>query len=195
MDTNPSKPNPKPSSTPLPGPTRRGPGVRHTLIAALVGGTLVCSCGADTQASDPAARGDVIGRVDVDGRQLHLECRGTDNPTVVLQSGSGNAGDIWRFSESHSPAVQHCSTRSKLHHPYRRPRDGPGPRGEPTTARPTSRRDGGCPPRSAAPRRTASPGRVHRWTASGRTGRDPGNHALHPHPAARCGGRCGLPRP
>ena len=43
--------------------------------------------------------------LDVDGRKLFLECRGTGSPTVVLQSGFGNAGDIWSVTDTTSPAV------------------------------------------------------------------------------------------
>ena len=44
-------------------------------------------------------------QVDVDGQKLFLECRGTGSPTVVLQSGFGNAGDIWSVTDTTSPAV------------------------------------------------------------------------------------------
>jgi pimeloyl-ACP methyl ester carboxylesterase len=43
--------------------------------------------------------------VDVDGQKLFLECRGTGSPTVVLQSGFGNAGDIWSVTDTSSPAM------------------------------------------------------------------------------------------
>jgi len=41
-----------------------------------------------------------------DGRSIHLECTGAGSPTVVLQSGFGNAGDVWSVAEAHAPAVQ-----------------------------------------------------------------------------------------
>ena len=44
-------------------------------------------------------------RIEVDGRTLFLECRGTGSPTVVLQSGFGNAGDIWSLTDTTAPAV------------------------------------------------------------------------------------------
>ena len=44
-------------------------------------------------------------QVDVDGRSVYLECRGTGSPTVVLQSGYGNAGDIWSVTDTTTPAV------------------------------------------------------------------------------------------
>ncbi|MDN5916058.1 MAG: alpha/beta hydrolase [Pseudonocardia sp.] len=43
--------------------------------------------------------------VEVDGRTLYLECMGTGSPTVTLQSGYGNAGDIWSLTDTPSPAV------------------------------------------------------------------------------------------
>ena len=43
--------------------------------------------------------------LDVDGRKLFLECRGTGSPTVILQSGYGNAGDVWSLTDTTSPAV------------------------------------------------------------------------------------------
>ncbi|MFN8040907.1 MAG: alpha/beta hydrolase [Acidimicrobiales bacterium] len=49
---------------------------------------------ATTQAA-PADR-DVSGAFDVGGgRQIHLACRGSGSPTVVLIPGTGNAGDTW----------------------------------------------------------------------------------------------------
>jgi len=42
---------------------------------------------------------------EVDGRRLFLECRGSGSPTVVLQSGFGNAGDIWSLTDTSAPAV------------------------------------------------------------------------------------------
>ncbi|GAA1374058.1 alpha/beta fold hydrolase [Catellatospora chokoriensis] len=53
-----------------------------------------------------AAPGDFAGLVDIGGgRSLYLECHGTGSPTVVMQSGFGNAGDIWSLAEAHPPAV------------------------------------------------------------------------------------------
>ena len=42
-----------------------------------------------------------------DGRRIYLECRGSGSPTVILESGGGNAGDIWSFRNpgSHKPEV------------------------------------------------------------------------------------------
>lgn len=44
-------------------------------------------------------------RIRVGGREIYLECKGTGSPTVVLQSGFGNAGDIWSFAQSSPPPV------------------------------------------------------------------------------------------
>ena len=43
--------------------------------------------------------------LEVDGRTLFLECRGTGSPTVILQLGYGYAGDIWSLTDTTSPAV------------------------------------------------------------------------------------------
>ena len=39
--------------------------------------------------------GDFAGLVDIGGRSLWIDCRGSGNPTVVLEAGSGNNGMIW----------------------------------------------------------------------------------------------------
>lgn len=75
-----------------------------TVLACLV----LASCGTGT-AIDGAASGssalpsagpgdrDVSGLVDIGGgRSLYLECSGSGSPTVLLISGTGNAGDVWR---------------------------------------------------------------------------------------------------
>lgn len=63
------------------------------------------SCGADVTTPEAAGH-DIAGTVRIsDGRGLYLECRGTGSPTVVLQSGYGNAADIWSLAEAYPPAV------------------------------------------------------------------------------------------
>jgi pimeloyl-ACP methyl ester carboxylesterase len=43
-----------------------------------------------------AARGDFAGRIKIrGGRRLYLECRGSGRPTVMLESGLGDAADVW----------------------------------------------------------------------------------------------------
>lgn len=90
--------------------------VRRCLTALAAGGVLAltAACGqvaavqAPSAAPTPptAAQGNFAGLVDMgDGRKLYLECHGTGSPTVVLQSGFGNAGDIWSLAEAHPPAV------------------------------------------------------------------------------------------
>ena len=39
------------------------------------------------------------------GHKLFLECHGSGSPTVILQSGYGNAGDIWNEADANPPAV------------------------------------------------------------------------------------------
>ena len=88
------------------------------VVAAVVsGGAAACSspppsgAGATTAATTTATTtvgagsGDVAGKVTVGGRQLYLECHGSGSPTILLQSGYGNGGDIWSAAAAHPPAV------------------------------------------------------------------------------------------
>ncbi|MCD6016680.1 MAG: putative hydrolase [Solirubrobacterales bacterium] len=55
-----------------------------------------------------AAPGDLARLVQIPGgRKLHLECRSRGGPTVILVSGLGNAGDVWRHVDPgvRGPAV------------------------------------------------------------------------------------------
>jgi pimeloyl-ACP methyl ester carboxylesterase len=73
----------------LSGCTREGP--RHRAISEVPFGT---------------AWGDVGRMIDIGGRRLYLECRGTGRPTVILESRYVDAGDIWSLAQAHPPAVQ-----------------------------------------------------------------------------------------
>lgn len=87
------------------------PGVGSTVKAA---GTLIACLLAAVGSSPPAhgepthvaqshgpevavsGRHDFAGRVKIPGgRRLHLECRGTGSPTVVLEAGTGDTSDVW----------------------------------------------------------------------------------------------------
>jgi pimeloyl-ACP methyl ester carboxylesterase len=46
-------------------------------------------------ASGVATSGDFAGLVDIGGHRLYLACRGSGTPTVILEAGAGNNGDIW----------------------------------------------------------------------------------------------------
>jgi pimeloyl-ACP methyl ester carboxylesterase len=80
------------------------------LLPVLVLTLAVLPVGAATTRAEPAAAansaasGDFAGRVDIDGRGLYLECRGSGSPTVVLESGAGNDGRIWSRSGQPDPA-------------------------------------------------------------------------------------------
>ena len=84
-------------------------------IAILLAGVLVLTaCQAPTPSgrdvptpatSGVATAGDFSGLVTVGTRKLYLECRGTGGPTVILQSGFGNAADIWAYTEGRTPPV------------------------------------------------------------------------------------------
>jgi pimeloyl-ACP methyl ester carboxylesterase len=54
------------------------------------------SAAADAANAAGAAQGHFAGLVEIGGgRRLYLECRGSGGPTVVFESGAGNAADIW----------------------------------------------------------------------------------------------------
>jgi pimeloyl-ACP methyl ester carboxylesterase len=82
------------------------------LAAGLLAG-VVSSCGSSTSTpsttatSATAARGDFAGLVDLGGgRKVYLECHGSGSPTVILQSGYGDAASIWHAAKAHPPAVE-----------------------------------------------------------------------------------------
>jgi pimeloyl-ACP methyl ester carboxylesterase len=73
---------------------------RHLLAAtAAVGATVTvrphvfAQPGATPQAT-PADDG-FAGLVDIDGRSLYLDCRGSGGPTVILEAGAGNDSRVW----------------------------------------------------------------------------------------------------
>jgi pimeloyl-ACP methyl ester carboxylesterase len=71
---------------------------RSTSVFALVLGFLLASTatsGAGQVQAPAAAGGDFAGLVDIGGRNIYLECRGTGSPTVILESGFRNDADIW----------------------------------------------------------------------------------------------------
>jgi len=80
---------------------RRGP--RRSVLCATIGGILMLFLATTTwvaahravMAAPPAAQSDFAGLVDIGGRRLYLECRGTGSPTVILESGYGGGGDGW----------------------------------------------------------------------------------------------------
>jgi pimeloyl-ACP methyl ester carboxylesterase len=54
---------------------------------------------AQTAASGTATSDDFTGLVDIGGRRLYLACKGSGTPTVILEAGAGNNGDIWSMVE------------------------------------------------------------------------------------------------
>jgi pimeloyl-ACP methyl ester carboxylesterase len=42
--------------------------------------------------------------VDIGGRRLYLACKGSGTPTVILEAGAGNNGDIWSMVEPEAAA-------------------------------------------------------------------------------------------
>jgi pimeloyl-ACP methyl ester carboxylesterase len=58
------------------------------MLSALVGISSACAGAVDTT-------GNYAGEIDIGGRRLYVECRGSGSPTVVLISGYRNDADIW----------------------------------------------------------------------------------------------------
>jgi pimeloyl-ACP methyl ester carboxylesterase len=61
---------------------------------ALLGVVLFVAATAAQAEAGPTS-GDFAAPVDVDGRKLHVECKGTGSPTVILISGYRNNAEIW----------------------------------------------------------------------------------------------------
>jgi pimeloyl-ACP methyl ester carboxylesterase len=78
---------------------RRTPVILVALLGfALLGAVAPVARGQDATpaaASPTTATGDFAGLVDIGGRSLWLECRGAGGPTVVLEAGAGNNGQVW----------------------------------------------------------------------------------------------------
>lgn len=74
---------------------RRSPARRRTALA-VVTAVAAIACAAPAATEDETG-GDDAGRTVAlpGGRVVHLECRGTGSPTVVLVSGTGGAADEW----------------------------------------------------------------------------------------------------
>src|SRR5262245_27697748 len=90
------------STDPSRRPARRG--VPHALagvVALLLATAGAVAAQGTVPAAPSAAQGDFAGLVDIGGRRLYLECRGTGSPTVVLEAGGYARGDFWSqdFSE------------------------------------------------------------------------------------------------
>jgi pimeloyl-ACP methyl ester carboxylesterase len=72
--------------------------------------------------SPNGAYGDFAGLVDIGGgHKLFLECHGSGSPTVIMQSGYGNAGDIWNEADANPPAVAPGLARFTRECAYDRP--------------------------------------------------------------------------
>ena len=59
---------------------------------------------AQAAASQAATSRDFAGLVDIGGRRLYLACKGSGTPTVILEAGAGNNGDIWSMVEPEAAA-------------------------------------------------------------------------------------------
>jgi pimeloyl-ACP methyl ester carboxylesterase len=68
-------------------------------MAAIVMGAPAQVAFAEDAAPQTATTGDFAGLVDIGGRRLYLACQGSGTPTVILEAGAGNNGDIWSEAE------------------------------------------------------------------------------------------------
>ena len=64
-----------------------------TIIAMALASRMPAS--ARAQSATPTAEGEFAGTVDIGGRALYLETKGTGGPTVVFESGYLGRGDVW----------------------------------------------------------------------------------------------------
>src|SRR4051812_16986145 len=65
------------------------------LVILLLGAPSPVRAQAATPATPAAAESDFAGLVDVGGRSLYLECRGSGTPTVILEAGFRSRADYW----------------------------------------------------------------------------------------------------
>jgi pimeloyl-ACP methyl ester carboxylesterase len=99
------------------------------LVLALAASVLTTACspsGSDSALDTdrtpvPGTESGIPTTVSVGGRKLYVECTGSGDPTVVLQSGFGNAGDIWSLTDTDSPAVQPALAQTNRVCVYDRP--------------------------------------------------------------------------
>src|SRR5713101_649623 len=89
---------------------------RIVLAAASLAAAVICGANSGaaqrgvsaTPASTPtsASQGDFASQVDIGGgRKLYLECRGSGNPTVILESGYHDSSQPWSLADAYPPAV------------------------------------------------------------------------------------------
>lgn len=117
----------------LPRRVVRGAALALAVIAAAT--PFGCAASRPIASSDaPKAPREFAGRVDIGGRRIYMECRGTGSPTVVLLSGLDTAADLWDAPEQSGPRVLPEVARTTRVCAYDRP-------GAPTTTGQPSRSD------------------------------------------------------
>ena len=62
----------------------------------MLSSAILCVTAAAALPAASAANGDFRGAVEVDGRKIHLECKGEGRPAVILISGYRNDADTGR---------------------------------------------------------------------------------------------------
>ncbi|MGC2410825.1 MAG: hypothetical protein WA441_12720 [Methyloceanibacter sp.] len=92
--------------------------------------------------------GDFAGLVEINGgRKLYLECRGTGEPTVILEAGLRNSADIWIVQPDASEAVLPAVAAFTRVCAYGRP----APRSAPTSSAAAIQWPMPGPPRTPSP--------------------------------------------
>jgi pimeloyl-ACP methyl ester carboxylesterase len=69
--------------------------MHHQLFRLGIAAGLIVLGAASLSAQTAPTVGDYSGAIDIGGRRIHLECRGSGSPTVILLSGYRNDADIW----------------------------------------------------------------------------------------------------
>ncbi|GGZ96423.1 alpha/beta hydrolase [Streptomyces subrutilus] len=78
-------------------------------VLACVSGVSGCHApaagpGAPAASSSVPSSGDFSGPVDIGGgRRIHLSCKGSGRPTVILESGLHDSSDTWTFTDTRPP--------------------------------------------------------------------------------------------
>ncbi len=76
---------------------------------------------ASESAASPGAGGDFAGLVDIGGRRIYVQCRGTGSPTVMLISGNPIAADLWDSPLGAQPTVYDTISKDTRVCAYDRP--------------------------------------------------------------------------
>jgi hypothetical protein len=85
----------------------RRPARRRLAVGLAAFGLLAASVmSGSTAIAEPPPAADVTAPVDIgDGRSIYLECAGSGEPTVILESGYHDSSDLWSLSDAQPPVA------------------------------------------------------------------------------------------